>query len=59
MEAEKILSEDYKGQDTTVLQDFRRERTADDINKSSLSLLIIVQNGTASLFKMLLNLRKG
>ena len=50
MEAQKILSEDYKGQDTTVFQVFRRERTADAIKKSSLSLLIIVQNGPASLF---------
>ena len=49
MKVEKILSGDYKGQDTTVFQVFRRGRSAEDIRKSSLSLLITVQNRLASL----------
>ena len=34
-----------------MFQVFRKERTEDDIRKSSLSLLIIVQSGPASLGK--------
>ena len=45
---EKVLSGEYKGQDTTVFQLFRRGRSADDIKKSSLSLLTTVQNRLSS-----------
>ena len=61
MEAQKILSEDYKGQDTTVFQVFKRERTADDIRKSSLSLLMDQpkMDQPVCVMPLLLSLRKG
>ena len=49
MNVEKILSGEYKGQQTTVFQMFRRGRSADDIRQSSLSLLLTIQNRLSSL----------
>ena len=48
-EVEKVISGEYKGQEASVLQGFRRGRSADDISRSSLSLLITVQNRLSSL----------
>ena len=45
----KVLSGEYKGQETEVFQAFRRGRSADDMRRSSLSLLITVQNRLSSL----------
>ena len=41
---DKILIGEYRGQDKTVFQVFRRGRSADDIRQSSLRLLITVKS---------------
>ena len=48
-DVEKVLRGEYKGQDTAVFQVFRRGRSGDDIQLSSLSLLKTVQNRLSSL----------
>ena len=50
-DVEKVLSGEYKGQDTQVFQVFRRGRSSDDIRQSSLSLLKTVQNRLSSICK--------
>ena len=49
LNVEKVLKGEYKGQETTVFQMFRRGRSSDSIKKDSLSLLITVQNRLSSL----------
>ena len=49
LNVEKVLKGEYRGQDTTVFQMFRRGRSADAIKQSSLSLLTTVQNRLSSL----------
>ena len=46
---DNILRGEYRGQDTTVFQVFRRGRSGDDIKSSSLSLLKTVENRLSSL----------
>ena len=48
-----ILRGEYRGQDTTVFQMFRRGRSGDDIQSSSLSILKTVENRLSSLCKSL------
>ena len=55
MNIEKILRGEYKGQETTVFQMFRRGRSADDIRQSSLSLLLTIQNQLSSFCRIVAN----
>ena len=55
MNIEKILRGEYKGQETTVFQMFRRGRSADDIRQSSLSLLLTIQNRLSSFCRIVAN----
>ena len=48
---ENVLKGEYKGQETTVFQQFRRGRSADDIKQSSIRVLLTVQNRLGSLCK--------
>ena len=52
---DNILKGEYKGQNTTVFNMFRRGRSGDDIRQSSVRLLITVQNHLGSLCKAIAN----
>ena len=52
-DVENILRGEYKGQDTTVFQMYRRGRSGDDIKLSSLSVLKTVENRLSSLARII------
>ena len=52
---DNILKGEYKGQNTTVFNMFRRGRSGDDIKQSSIRVLITVQNHLGSLCRAIAN----